>query len=270
MTKQLQLGLVVEGKTDKSAVLRLPTIVERMGPVKSGNIRVARRISNFLRAGYAVERFDDLQAARTILVRVPDEAVGRTVDDLCASEVVLEGMSFILCESWLASDVLKPLGRRGASVATVVEVAAANRSWFVTEGDPVATRQIRRIIETGGEAHAFELRPGAKSLYFAAELLATALPVPFFLAAEDALRAGGISGNHLHTLLREIGEKAFRDLLKGARVTWGGPLTECSPETAEAHLSALREARPALAEIVDRQLAWASGQMRKGKPVPVE
>jgi predicted short-subunit dehydrogenase-like oxidoreductase (DUF2520 family) len=266
MKKQLQLGLVVEGKTDDSAVLRLSGILERLGPVKSGTIRVARRVSNFLRAGYAVDRLDDLQAARTILLHVPEPAVARTVEALCASGIVLDGVSFILCESWLASDVLEPLARRGASVATLVEVAAANRNWFVTEGDAVATRQIRRIIEHNGAARAFELRPGAKSLYFAAELLATALPTPLFLAAEDALRAGGISGNPLHTLLREIGEKAFRDLLKGARVTWGGPLNECSPETAEAHLSALRDARPALAEIVDQQLAWARRQMRGEKP----
>ncbi|MGH9582493.1 MAG: hypothetical protein ACRD4O_06110 [Bryobacteraceae bacterium] len=267
MKKQLQVGLVVEGKTNNSAILRLGGVLERMGPVKSESFAVARRVSNALHAGYAVKRFDDLQAARTILLLVPDRVVRRTVDHFCDSGMPLEGISFILCESWLPSDVLEPLAVRGAVVASVVEVAAANRNWFVVEGHAAATRQIRRMIEHKGDARAFELRPGAKPLYFAAELLATALPMPLFLAAEEALRASGISGQHLHILLREIAEKAFRSLLKGGRGHWGGPLTECSPEAAEAHLKVVRGACPGLAEIVDRQLAWASQRMRKEKPL---
>lgn len=263
MKKQLQLGLVVEGKINDSTLLRLGGIAERIGPVKAESIGVARRVSNFLHAGYPVERFDDLQAARTVLLHVPDRALGRIVEHLCDSGMPLEGMSFVLCGSWLPSDALEPLAAAGAAVATIVEAAAASRNWFVVEGHATATRQMRSIVEHSGGARAFELRPGTKSLYFAAELLATVLPMPLFLAAEEALRASGISGNHLHLLVRDIAEKAFRDLLKGARRNWGGPLTDCSLETAEAHLSAVRSACPSLGDIIDRQLAWASQRMRK-------
>ncbi|HET8636217.1 MAG TPA: hypothetical protein VFL96_05155 [Acidobacteriaceae bacterium] len=265
MKKQLQLGLVVEGKTNNSPILRLGGILEQLGPVKSENLAVAARVSNFLHAGYAVSRFDDLQAARIVLLHVPDGSLPRIIDALCGAGIPLDGMSFVLCESWLTSEALEPLARRGASVATIVE-AAANRNWFVAEGDTVAARQIRKLVEQSGDARAFELRRGTKPLYFAAELLVDALATPLFLSAEEALRASGISGKHLRVLLREIGEKAFRDLLKGGRGHWGGPLTECSPETAESHLALLRQASPALAETVDRQLAWASERMLKRKP----
>ncbi|HEX7363415.1 MAG TPA: DUF2520 domain-containing protein [Bryobacteraceae bacterium] len=265
MNKQLQLGLVVEGKTNNSPILRLCGIRAQLGPVKSESPAVAARVSNFLNAGYPVSRFDDLQAARTVLLHVPDASLPRTIEALCAAGIPLDGMSFILCQSWLPSAALDPLARRGASVATIVE-AAASRNWFVVEGDSGAARQIRKLVEQGGDARAFELRRGAKPLYFAAELLVDALTMPLFLAAEEALRASGISGKHLHVLLREIAERAFRDLSKGGRGHWGGPLTECSPEIAEEHLAALRQACPALAETVDRQLPWASQQMQKRKP----
>jgi predicted short-subunit dehydrogenase-like oxidoreductase (DUF2520 family) len=264
MKKRLPLGLVVEGKIIDSAVLRLSKVIEELGPVKSADIRVACRVSNFLRAGYAIRRFEDLQGAGIVLLHLPEQAVPRAVKGIKEAGIALETMSFILCTSWLSSQALEPLAREGAKVASLVETAAAERNWFVMEGDPQAMRPMRRLIEQS-HGRAFELRSGSKPLYFAAELLATTLPGPFFLAAEEALRTAGISGNHLHILLREVGEKFFRQLLKGGRRAAGGPLSETSTETAEDHLRELREKYPHLAAILDRELAWAAERLR-GRP----
>ena len=51
MKKQLQVGLVVEGNATTSPVLRLSSLTDELGPIKSGGLQVARRVSNFLRAG---------------------------------------------------------------------------------------------------------------------------------------------------------------------------------------------------------------------------
>lgn len=263
MKKQLQLGAVVEGNSTGSAILRFRTIAEELGPVKSAALRVARRISNFLRAGYAVSDYEELAAARLILLRIPDSVVARIVDELCASELVFKELSFVLCESWLASDALEPLRARGASVATLVGVSGSRRDRFVLEGQISAVRQIRRFIERN-EARVVEIRPGTKQLYFAAELLATALPMPLFITAQQALRASGVSGNRLHAVLDEMAKEMFSDFLKGARVTWGGPLTKCSSETAGAYLRLLRRSHPQIADVIDEQLPWAKRKMSKG------
>jgi hypothetical protein len=267
MKKQQQLGLVVEGRVSESVVLRLPSVLEQIGPIMSPVSGMAKRISHSLHAGYVADRYDDLQVARTVLLCIPDGAVDRTVKQIYDSDLVLEGMAFVLCETWLTSDVLNLLTQRGASVATLVEAATASRNWFVLEGQSLAVRRMSRIIEQKGDARAFELQPGGKPLYFAAELLAAALPLPFLLAAEDALRASGLSGRYLYVLLKEIGEKILRGVLKGARFTWGGPLNQCSAEMTQQYLKALREAKPDLAEILDRQLPWAEEQMRKRERV---
>ena len=263
MKKQQQLGLVVEGRVSESLVLRLPSVLEQIGPIMSPVSGMAKRVVNALHAGYIADRYDDLQVARTVLLCIPDRAVDRTVKQIYDSDLVLEDMAFVLCETWLTSDVLGLLTQRGASVATLVEAATASRNWFILEGQSLAVRRMSRILEEKGEARAFELQPGGKPLYFAAELLAAALPLPFFLAAEEALRASGLSGRYLYVLLKEIGEKILRGILKGARFTWGGPLNQCPPEITEQYLQALREAKPDLAEILDRQLAWAEDQMRR-------
>jgi predicted short-subunit dehydrogenase-like oxidoreductase (DUF2520 family) len=265
MKQRLPLGLVVEGSSTNSALLRLPSVTEELGPVKSGTVRVARRLSNFLKAGYAIAQYEDLQAARLILLRLPDFAVPRIVNEICESGLLFKDLSFVLCESWLSSDALRPLADRGATVATSVSVPSSRQRWFVVEGQLSAVRQVRRFVERN-EGSTFELRPGTKPLYFAAQLLVTALPIPLFYDAQQALRASGITGNHLYALLDEMSKEMFRLFVNGARATWGGPLTECSQETATEYLSALRESQPQIGESVEEQLIWARKKIRRGIP----
>lgn len=264
MKKRLPLGLVVEGNSTSSSILRLPTVSADLGPVKSGAIRIARRFSNFLRAGYAVAQYEELEAARLILLHVPDRAVPRVIQELCSSDLPFKELSFALCESWLDVDVLRPLADRGATVTTVVPVPSSRHKWFIVEGQLTATRQVRRFMERN-DARTFEIRPGTKPLYFAADLLATALPIPLLFDAQTALRASGISGNQLYALLDETVQEMLRSFVNGARVTWGGPLVQCSEETAGSYLTALRESHPQIAEAVHEQLTWARRKVLKQK-----
>lgn len=247
----------------------MPKLVEDLGPVKSATVRVARRVSNFLKAGHAVADYEELQSAQLVLLRMPDESVPRIVEEIFAADLVLTDISFVLCESWLTLETLTPLRLRGASVATVLPVPSSRRDWFVVEGDSLAVRHMKRFLEKN-DTRALELRSGGKPFYFAAELLSTALPIPILLAAQSALRASGISGNNLYTLLNEMTQSMFRDFLKGARTTWGGPLTACSQEIAGSHIEALRDADPQLADIIGRQLEWARERMGKQKGTPLQ
>jgi predicted short-subunit dehydrogenase-like oxidoreductase (DUF2520 family) len=264
--KQLPLGLVIEGNATHSAVLRLSTMTAELGPVKSVTKRVARRLSNLLRAGYAVGSYEELQEARIILIRVPDEVLPRIVSELNDSELLFKNLSFVLCESWLPSECLSALSDRGATVATVMRAPNSHQKYFVIEGQLAAVRQIKRVIERN-EAQTLEIRPRTKHLYFAAEVLTTALPLPLLAEAQLALRASGVTGKQLCSLLEEMNREMFRAFLNGARLTWGGPLTECSPEVAERHMARLRTTNPKLAVDMEAQLAWARckiSEQRKG------
>jgi hypothetical protein len=269
MKKQVQLGLVVEGNSASSAVLRLPRLIEDVGPVKSGAFRVARRLSNMLRVGYAVADYEELQAAKLVFLHVPDAVVPRIVDELCGSDLVLKDLSFVLCETWLTTSALEPLRTRGSSVATLLALPRTHPQWFIVEGQVTAVRQTRRFLEQN-RVRSAELRPDTKELYFAAELLATTLPMPLLLTAQQALRGTGLSGHHLAAVLEEMVEKLIREFLKGARVSWGGPLAEASPETSEAYLEALRRRRPDIAEVIDEQLPLARKRMSKPKELAHE
>lgn len=260
----MQAGLIIEGNTTRSAVLQLPHIPETLGPVKSRAVRVAGRVRSLLKAGYPVPDYEGLQAARPILIRAPDAVVPRIVDELAQSELVFTGLSFVLCESWLRAEVLDPLKTRGASVATLVTFPKNDPRWFVVEGSKVAVRHVKRFIEVN-EGRALELRPGSKHFYFAAVLFAAVVPVPLFVAAQQSLRAAGVPGNHLYTLLDEMAQHMFNDFSKGARVRWGGPLVECSAETVRAYFDALRRDDPQIAELLSEELSRARRGMSKAK-----
>jgi hypothetical protein len=253
MKKQLQLGLVIEGNSTESAVLHLPRLAEELGPIKSTVLRVARRVSNMLKAGYAVADYEELQAASLILLRVPDNSAPRVVHEICSSELVLKDLSFVLCESWLPVDELSPLADKGASVATLVKLSTHQGSWFAVEGQAKAVRQMRQFLDRN-DVRSNELLPGSKHLLFASEVLATALPLPLLVTAQQALRASGISGKVLSALLEQMTQKTVQDFLKGARAVWGGPLAASSQETGQTHLEQLRRSHPSIASLVEEHL----------------
>ena len=264
MKKRVRLGLIVEGNSAASAVLRLPKVAAEVGPVKSGGLRVARRVSNMLRAGYAVSDYEELQPAKLILLRVPDAVVPRIVAELCASDLVLKGSCFVLCESWLPASILEALTERGASVATMLALPTVHPQWFVVEGQVAAVRQTRRLLEEN-QMRSVEIQMDTKELYFAADLLASALPMPLLLAAQRALRSTGLSGHHLTAVLEQMMQKVMRDFLKGARVAWGGPLAESSAATSANYLDKLQQTSPEIAKVIDEQLPRARDLMLKAK-----
>lgn len=256
MKKRSRVGLIVEGNSTDSSVLRLPHLADELGPIKSTPLRVARRLANFLRAGYGVGSYEDLQESRLILIRVSDESAARVIEEICASDLDLKNVAFALCESWLTTDLMEPLRKKGATTATLLPISSTRRRWFILEGQTHATRQVRRFIDAN-DGRTLEVQCGRKDLYFASELLMTAIPIPLYAAAQQALREAGISGKNLQILLEEMVQKMFRDFLNASRTRWSGPMTAYSPETVEAHMRMLRSSTPWLAQIVDEQLHFA-------------
>jgi predicted short-subunit dehydrogenase-like oxidoreductase (DUF2520 family) len=262
MKKPMRVGLVVEGNATSSPVLRLKSLREELGPIKSVGLQVARRISNFLRAGYAVTEYRELDTAQVILLRLPDSEVLRIVAELCDSGLPLDKMAFVLCESWLKTDILIPLRRQGAQIASLVSIGPLSTNCFVMEGDLAAVRRAKRVL-VRGEARVIEIRFGTKPLYFAANLLATAIPIPAFQLAQQALRESGVSGNDLTLLTDEWSHLLHDRVRKGGRGTWGGPLTEMSEATVSEHFRSLEVQSPELAATLQDWLRLARRQMSK-------
>jgi uncharacterized protein DUF2520 len=252
-TSRRQLGLIVEGNSTKSVVLRYPGLADGIGPIKALSPAVARRVSNFFRSGESVDSYEGLRECESVLIRVPDSSIPRIISEICGSRLDLTGMSFVLCESWLSSDSLADLKSRGATVATVVPVLGDNGKWFALEGQFVAVKRARRLLN-GLNARTVELKPGTKHLYFAASAFAETLPRALFTAAQKALRMSGVTGKHLYELVEEMAQGMFRDLDRGTRGGWSGASVGCPEQIASGYIDELKKTSPELAVLLCEQL----------------
>lgn len=253
MNQQLQFGLIIEGNATHSEILRLPSIVQELGPVKSSSIRVARRHSNQIRAGYPVAEYHELHTANFILMKLADSSVPRVVEELCAADLPFHNLGFALCESWLQTEVLEPLARRGSAVATILKLPSLSAARFAVEGEVKAVRQVRRFLARNG-ARSIELNPENKHLIFATELLAMTLPISMLASARQLLREGGLSGNVLWDILDQMARKMVLEFSRGSRVEATGPLADCPLDTAKIHLETLARTRPSVALVLRQHL----------------
>jgi hypothetical protein len=253
MNQQLQLGLIIEGNATHSDILRLPSIVQELGPVKSNSVRVARRHSNQIRAGYPAADYQELHAAGLILIKVTDSSLPRVVEELCGSDLPLRGLGFALCESWLHSQALEPLAKRGAHVATILKLPSLSTARFAVEGEPKAVRQVRRFLARNG-ARSIEISPEHKHLIFASELLAMTLPISMLGSARQLLREGGLSGNVLWDILDQMARKMVMEFSRGSRLDATEPLADCPPNIAKLHLEALARTQPSVASMLRQHL----------------
>ncbi len=251
-----QLGLIVQGNVTKSVVLRYASLVENIGPVKASALSVAHRAADFIRAGTPVDNYEAFETCDLVLLRLPDASVPQVVKELSQSKLKLNGISFLLCESWLPSEVLAPLKSRGATVATMLAVSSSSNQWFVLEGEYTAVKRSKKLLNNV-DANVVEFKPGSKYLYFAASAFAETLPRALFATAQRALRKGGISGHHLHALLQEMAENMFHDISRGARAGWTGPLLDCPEEIAADYLIRLQQNSPGLAAFLSEHLKLA-------------
>ena len=135
--------------------------------------------------------------AKLVLLRVPDAVLPRVIEELCASELVFPELSFVLCESWILTDALKPLegARRfgGEPGSGARRQAKKLRGGGRTHHGPASPAS----SGTRGRAHSGTSAQAPNRSIFAADLFASALPVPLLLTAQQALRDSGVTGNHL-------------------------------------------------------------------------
>ncbi len=223
--KKQPVGLVIEGNSTASTLLRLPGVISNLGPIKSSGLQVARRVSNFLKAGFAARYYTELADARTILIKVPDKSTERLVKEIAEAGLSYSEHVFVLCETWAPTELLRPLQDLGASIASVVMLPTGAAKTFVIEGDLAAIRQMRRLLEHA-QARTIELEPDTKHLLFAATILCSILPLPLLVMGQHALRDAGVAGNQLFAVMEEMSQEMLTGFLKSSRVTRSGPLAE--------------------------------------------
>ena len=241
------MGMIGAGGVNRSFLARMPMLLGRMGPVKAASFRVARRIANTLRAGHAVTNYAAMAPCDLIWIAVPDTGIDRVSRDLAAA-TPLAGKIVVLCASALDSFWPGPLLAAGALVATLNCVEESGERVFVAEGDPMAMRELRRVI-AADKRKLIELRAASKALYFSGVHLATYLLLPWIAASVESLRNAGLSRTEATRVASALGTRALRDYAKAGPKAWSAAAAHRLRQSISLDLESVREVDPRLAAL---------------------
>ena len=240
----MRFALVGGGRISDALIARIPTLKRDLGPIASSRYRLASRIANTLKAGYAVRTYSELNEENLILLCVPRQQVGSTVEAL-ARAMEWRGRSILLLGEG-GSVRLAPLRADGASTASIHELKGLSPRRFIGEGDSKAFRQARRLV--GGMGARLErIDKGKLDLYRAAQSFGTSLVAPLIDAAAGCLREAGMGKAAARKVAAGIFEQSVRAYAHSGRRSWNGALARGDEGEVARELRRLEELKPLLA-----------------------
>ncbi len=146
------------------------------------------------------------------------------------------------------SDVLRPLRRAGADVASLHPMMTfvpgttprLQNIAFAVEGDRRAVAVARQIVGNLG-AEVFAIKKEAKTLYHALGSFSSPLVVATLVTAERVGRAAGLSRTQTSKMMGPILRQTIKNYLElGAAAAFSGPIKRGDLTTVRRHLKELR------------------------------
>ena len=224
-----QRGLVCAGGVSRSFLAGLPVLRATFGPVVASSLRVARRMSNLLKAGKPAADSSALIDCASIWIAVPDHDLDSVIRQLSH----LEGKEVVVCGSMRTAASITAPAARGAKIVTLNLLDAASGT-LAAEGDKTAVRSVTKVLAKDGR-RVVPLLDGTKEFVFAGMDFCTRFVDPWFAAAVRCFEYSGLS----LTQSRALAEALYR-----AR-----PRQQLTPTPKQ------REERMFFLEAADRKLA---------------
>jgi predicted short-subunit dehydrogenase-like oxidoreductase (DUF2520 family) len=179
---------------------------------------------------------------------VPDREIAAASQQLATATVWKKKIAFHSSGA-LASDELKALRRRGASVASVHplmtfvsgSIPFLQGVPFAVEGDAAAVRSARRIVRNlGGEA--FTIRKQHKAAYHAWGAFTSPLLVATLVTGERLARAAGLSAVEARKKMLPIVRQTITNYeTLGPAGAFSGPIVRGDAEIVRKHLKVLKK-----------------------------
>lgn len=176
-----------------------------------------------------------------------DDALAQTARSL-AAKPGWAGKIVFHSSGALTSDVLAPLRRRGAHVASLHPMMTfvpgtlprMREVPFAVEGDREAVAAAKTIVKNLG-AEVFEIQRRSKTLYHALGSFSSPLLVATLVTAERVGRAAGLSASQTRKVMAPILRQTFRNYEeRGAAAAFSGPIKRGDLNTVRRHLRELK------------------------------
>jgi hypothetical protein len=257
------IGLVCAGGLSQSFLTRMPALLERLGPIKAPSFRVARQMSNTLRAGSPASHYSALESCSMIWVSVPEACLDRFLHDLAARTPLRKApftkAMVVLSNCERDSLAPSPLHGTGARVASLYPIPDTQEKIFVAEGHPATIRALRTLLERD-KRKLIRLEPATKPLFLAGIHMGAPLLLPWIAAGMECLRASGFTRTEAVQVGEIIGNRALRKYGKAGAKAWNSQTAAALRRALEHDLAAIRSRNPRLAELYEQGIRVALAQ----------
>jgi predicted short-subunit dehydrogenase-like oxidoreductase (DUF2520 family) len=244
------IAIVGPGRLGTALALQLAETGYHVSEIVSRNAVSQRRVRALAQTLKArSSHYQNLSlGAGLIWLCVPDREIVSVAADLARSRN-WQGKTVFHSSGALGSDVLSPLRKGGARVASVHPMMTFVRGavpsvkgiTFSVEGDAAAVRLARRVVSELG-ARTFIIRRQNKVAYHAWGAFASPLLVAALVNAEQVARAAGLSTTEARRMMLPIVCQTFVNYAAlGPAGAFSGPLVRGDAETVRKHLKALKK-----------------------------
>lgn len=238
---------------------------------RGASLKRAQRLAKQVGARASTDP-SDVRAA-LIWFCVPDAEIVRAAQAL-VGKIEWKGRVALHSSGALTSDELSVLRKRGAAVASLHPLMTFVRGSrpslagvpFAVEGDPVAGRLARRVVEDVG-GHAYSIRQKDKAAYHAWGTFASPLFTALLATTEEIAALAGVSRNSARRRMIPILLQTLANYATfGAAGGFSGPIIRGDVDTVKRHLRVLRGApvaREVYVSLAKAALAYLPGENKR-------
>jgi len=245
---EYEYGVIGAGGLSKSLIGQLPGKSRQIGPVAGVSFRVASRMANSLRAGYAARSADELDTTPIILFHAPADQLRLLADLLEQSPIAWKEKPLIFCDCEVPIPVVERFRLMGASTAVARQFGIAGT--IMVEGTGPALACAHRIA-ADLRLRAIEIAPGTSDIFAATLTLTTAALTPLVNRAATMLRALGLRDKTAVGMATALFEHTIQEYGHSGKQSWAWHVREPETEQIEAEIAAVDEQfRPLFRQLI--------------------
>lgn len=251
---------------------RISEIVARSNPQ---SLRRARMLANQIQSSATTIKTAELSAG-IVWICVPDDAIASVAAHI-AGERDWRGKIVLHSSGALASDVLEPLRRKGAEIASAHPLMTFVSSSqpklagvpFALDGTAKALTAVEIIISDFG-AQAFRIAQAEKAAYHAFGFFSSPAIVALIATAIDVGKLAGLDAKRARALMEPIVRQTIDNCFRTSpQQAFSGPVRRGDVETIRKHLKVLQQ-QPYSSEVYRALIKIALRDLPSAKTEQIE
>ncbi len=191
----------------------------------------------------------ETKTGELIFLTVSDDAIESIATSLSQRFTDLVNKSVIHCSGAYASEVLSPLSKAGASIASfhpmkaiTPETTSFENTWFDVEGDESAILSLKKLADAI-KAHVFRVEPKAKPLLHASAVVASNYLVVLAELVSKISALGDVPAETALLAITPLMENTLQNVKDmGVTNALTGPIARGDLKTVKQHIDSLENA----------------------------